>query len=66
MPGLLSILPLIACTLVSACAYDNAKHLTYDALYNRQCIQEKGYANCGPDGLTYEEYEKERQELKNK
>ena len=66
MPALLNIFLLIACTLVSACAYDNAKHLAYDALYDRQCIQEQGYANCDPDGLTYEEYERERQELQNK
>jgi len=65
MPRLLSIFLLIACTLISACAYDNAKQLTYDALYNRQCVQEKGYANCDPDPLTYEEYESERQELNN-
>lgn len=63
MPRFANILLLLVFAQFTACAYHSVKHFTYDALHSRQCIEDTGYVNCDPDHLSYQEYEKQRQEI---
>lgn len=56
------IILLLAC--LSGCAHHSFNHFAYDALHARHCVKEEGVADCEPEHLSYEEYEKQRKEVR--
>ena len=49
--------------LLSACTSRELKGSLYEALYQKQCIEHTGAANCNPQHQSYETYSQQRQEL---
>ena len=49
-------------SLLSGCTDKVTKKAVYDALDQRQCIEDTGTPNCA-DRPSYEEYQRQRQEL---
>ena len=56
---------LISSFYISGCAYDSFENFAYDAAHTRQCIKETGDPNCEPDRTSYDEYEDQREEIRN-
>ena len=58
---LTSIMLLLA-NVLSGCASEGAKRGTYEAVYQKGCIDRTGTLNCDPDHKDYDRYKKEREE----
>jgi len=52
-----------AAICLSACSGEQVKHMVYDALYSRQCVDEKGYPDCNPRHPSYDQYKRERDQV---
>jgi len=44
------------------CTSDELKRSTYEALYQKQCMDRSGTPNCDPNHKSYDQYTKEREE----
>lgn len=51
---------LTVAVILCGCSGEQVKHMVYDALYSRQCMDQKGYANCDPHHPSYDQYRRER------
>lgn len=47
--------------LLSGCTLDQLKRAGYEALYQNQCMREKGVSDCDPEHMTYDEYKRVRE-----
>jgi hypothetical protein len=63
LPGLLL---LGSSSLLSACTSEAFKRASYDALHQRQCIEQTGEPNCDPNYPSYDEYQRQRAEIPKK
>lgn len=45
------------------CSGDQVKHMVYDALYSRQCVDQRGYPDCDPHHPSYDQYKRERDKV---
>ncbi len=52
-----------AAICLNGCSGDQVKHMVYDALHSRQCIDQKGYPDCYPNHPTYDQYNRERDKV---
>lgn len=43
------------------CASDAVKRSTYEALYQKQCMDRSGAPHCDPEHKSYEEYKKDKE-----
>jgi len=43
------------------CTSDELKRGTYEALYQKQCMDQSGMPNCDPGHKSYDEYQRERE-----
>lgn len=56
------LLLLFILIFMSACSAQDIKRSTYDALHNKQCMDETGTTiNCDPDRMEYIDYKKQRE-----
>ena len=62
LPALIGI-TLCFTGLVSGCSGDEVKRATYEAAYQRTCIDQSGAPNCDPGHKDYETYTKERSQV---
>lgn len=46
--------------LPAGCAKTDIKRTTYNALQDRQCIEETGHPNCDSNDMSYDEYQEQR------
>ena len=53
---------LILLLAVTACASESAKRGTYEAIYQKGCLDREGKPNCDPEHKSYDQYKKEREE----
>ena len=61
MKSLAPIFLILAATLlVTGCSGDAVKRATYEAAYQKNCIDQTGAANCDPAHKDYDTYRKER------
>ncbi|HUL40753.1 MAG TPA: hypothetical protein VLV32_02430 [Burkholderiales bacterium] len=44
------------------CTSDELKRSTYEALYQKQCMDRSGTPNCDPEHKSYDEYRNERED----
>ena len=59
----------IALTLLlvlSACASESVKRGTYEAIYQKGCMDREGKPNCDPEHKNYDQYKKEQEESRTK
>jgi len=52
-----------ALILLSACSVEQFNRAGYDALHQRQCIEQTGKPNCNPDYPDYDKYQDQRSEI---
>jgi hypothetical protein len=52
-----------AAMLLGACSMEQVKHAAYDALYSKQCMDQKGYPDCDPHRPSYDQYKKARDQV---
>jgi hypothetical protein len=57
------LLLLLGNGLLTGCTTEAFKHAGYDALHQRQCIEQTGQPNCDPNYPSYEEYKRQRAEI---
>ena len=50
--------------VLSACTSEDVKRNTYKALIQKQCIEDTGEPNCDSGQPDYDEYQRQREELK--
>jgi hypothetical protein len=50
--------------LLTACANLDKKHVLYQMIDDSACIREMGYPNCHPDSMEYQQYEQQREAIK--
>lgn len=60
---ILTALLLMASGLLAACSSETFKRASYDALHQRQCIEQTGEPNCDPNYPSYDEYKRQRAEI---
>ena len=53
----------MASGLLAACSSETMKRAGYDALHQRQCIEQTGEPNCDPNYPSYDEYQRQRAEI---
>lgn len=53
----------VAAACLNGCSGDQVKHMVYDALYSRQCVDQKGYPDCDPHHPSYDQYKRERDKV---
>jgi hypothetical protein len=58
---LVRTLVLLTLTL-PGCTSEAVKRGTYDALYQKQCMDRSGVPNCDAEHKSYEQYKKDREE----
>ena len=46
--------------VLPACTADSVKRGTYEAVYQKQCVDETRAPNCDSDHKSYDEYKRER------
>lgn len=51
--------------ILLGCSSNNINRDIYNALIQRECIQKTGEPNCESGQPTYEEYQREREAIKN-
>jgi len=51
------ILPILA-----ACSSEAVKRSTYEALHQKQCMDDAKTPNCDPEHKSYDQYKKDREE----
>ncbi len=56
-------IPLGLMVILSGCTSKQVKRSSYDALYQRQCIERTGQPNCDPEHPSYEEYRRQRADI---
>jgi len=61
--SVVGVLIIVSVTLFS-CSDEQVKKGVYQGLHDRQCIVDKNEPHCDPDRLSYEEYKKQRGEMK--
>ncbi|NOX91362.1 MAG: hypothetical protein GXP18_02600 [Gammaproteobacteria bacterium] len=49
--------------LLGACSTEELKRAGYDALHQRQCIEQTGEPDCDPNYPDYNEYQNQRSEI---
>ena len=47
---------------LTACASDSVTRGTYEAIYQKGCMDREGKPNCDPQHKSYDQYKKEREE----
>ncbi len=52
-----------ALVILSACSMEDIKRAGYDALHQRQCIEQVGVSDCDPNHPDYDEYQRQRSEV---
>jgi uncharacterized lipoprotein YmbA len=52
-------------TALSGCSSNSVNKNIYKALIQRECIQNTGEPNCDSGQPSYEDYQRERDEIKN-
>jgi hypothetical protein len=61
-----SIVPVVTVLLLltlPACASEAVKRGTYEAVYQKHCMDSTGAPNCDPEHKSYDEYKKDREEV---
>jgi hypothetical protein len=53
----------ILLTGLHGCTRDAVTAGTYEAIYQKQCMDQSGEPNCDPDHQTYNAYQKDRDEV---
>jgi hypothetical protein len=48
---------------LSACTTESVKRGAYEAVYQKQCVEETRAPNCDPEHKSYDEYQKEREDF---
>ena len=61
--GLLGLVLLSSCLLLSACSSENFKRAGYGAVKIHQCNEQINDPNCSDHYPSYEEYQRERSEI---
>ena len=61
---ILSGLIILLLLAFSGCAKDQLKETVYHSLHDRQCVVDKNEPHCDPDRVPYEEYKKQRDDMK--
>jgi len=46
-----------------ACTSEAVKRSTYEASYQKHCMDSTGAPNCDPEHKSYDEYKKDREEV---
>ena len=48
--------------VLSACSSESVTRGTYEAIYQKGCMDREGKPNCDPEHKSYDQYKKEREE----